>query len=177
MAMAAPSFKPQSLQRATITAGGILWRRAESGRIEVCLSSADGTFGSSFSIPRGAVLEDERVEDAAVRRVYEATGVCGRAPRRLGRLCFSSGEIAYIHLLRAPRTGTPKDSAWVPIASAPRLVETDGEREVLMRIAALFASITRVPESGRYVVSEEVAARRSTSASARKRSRVPASAA
>lgn len=140
MATAVREVQPQSLHTATITSGGILWRRGASGSVEVCLAHSTSTFGDSFAIPRGAVHEDERVADAAVRRVYEQTGLGGRAPRPLGRLSFATGEIAYLHLLRAPRgASTPKNASWVPVASAPRLVETDGEREVLTRIAAIFA--------------------------------------
>ena len=179
MAIAVRAFKPQALQqRATITAGGLLWRRAANGNVEVCLIPSSSGLGGSFAIPRGVVLEDERIADAAVRRVYEATGICGRGARKLGRLAFSTGEISYVHLLRAPRTGTPVNAAWIPIASAPRLVETDGEREVLTRIAVMFASL-EMPQTGRAMsAAEPMAARRSiTSASARKHSRAPASAA
>ena len=162
MAIVVQASRPQALQqRATITAGGLLWRRAGNGNVEVCLIPSARGLGGSFAIPRGVVLEDERIADAAVRRVYEATGICGRGARKLGRLAFSSGEISYVHLLRAPRASTPVNAAWIPVASAPRLVETDGEREVLTRIAAMFASF-ELPL---------------TSTSARKHSRAPASAA
>lgn len=139
MAIAVRTVQPQSLH-STLTAGGVLWRRGVHGSVEICLSHAATGFGNSFAIPRGAIQEDERVADAAVRRIYELTGLCGRAPRKLGRLRFASGEIAYIHLVRAARgAGAPKNASWVPVASAARLVETDGELEILTRIAAIFA--------------------------------------
>ncbi len=150
MAIAVRTVQPQRLHT-TFTAGGILWRRGVHGSVEICLSHAATGFGNSFAIPRGSIQEDERVADAAVRRIYEQTGLRGRAPRKLGRLRFASGEIAYLHLVRAARgAGAPKNASWVPVASASRLVETDGELEILTRVAAIFAETrTDVSEPSR----------------------------
>ena len=88
MTASALDFAPEPLSE--FTSGGLLWRR-NAGGIEVCLARN----GDGYSIPRGPVLEDERVPDAAVRRVHERTGICGEEPLRIGRAEFSTGEIAW----------------------------------------------------------------------------------
>lgn len=130
---------------ATISSGGILWRRTGNG-IEVCLSTADDSFGRHFwTIPRGRVHEDERLEDAAVRQVYDKTGALGRMQKSLERVTLEGGEIGYFFLLRAGkpvRKPSVAASEWVELQTAIRLMRTEGERNTLLRAAELIAERT-----------------------------------
>ena len=57
------------------SAGGVVYRR-EGGRVEVALASRRTRRGGLvWGLPKGAVEEDERPEDAAVREVKEETGL------------------------------------------------------------------------------------------------------
>lgn len=128
---------------AVVSSGGILWRRGANEQIEVCLSSAGDSFGRHFwTIPRGRVHEDERLEDAAVRQVYDKTGALGRMPKSLERVTLDGGEIGYFFLLRAgkpaadERSSSP-ESHWVELTTAIRLVRTEGERSSLLQASRL----------------------------------------
>ena len=127
---------------AVVSSGGILWRRGVSDQIEVCLSSAGDSFGRHFwTIPRGRVHEDERLEDAAVRQVYDKTGALGRMPKSLERVTLGGGEIGYFFLLRAGKSVATErsspESHWVEINTAIRLVRTEGERHSLLQASRL----------------------------------------
>lgn len=113
----------------SITSGGILWRRAASGEIEVCLSRAS----DRWSIPRGPVHEDERLEDAAIRHVQLRSRRAGRTQRRFERVTLTPGEHCFFFLLRGTGTEPLRGSCeWVPLSVAIRTVATEGERRVLL---------------------------------------------
>lgn len=131
--MALPLFSDPIRERIvpSISSGGILWRRRATGQIEVCLARN----GDRWSIPRGAVLEDERLEDAAARHVLQSTSHNGRVQRRFGRVELSPGEFAYFFLLRSREVDPPASGcSWVPLPSALRVVSTEGERVVLLEV-------------------------------------------
>ncbi len=128
-----------------VTCGGILWRQGANERIEVCLSSAGDSFGRHFwTIPRGRVQEDERLEDAAIRQVYDKTGSLGRMPKSLERVTLDGGEIGYFFLLRAGKPvaddRSSPESHWVELTTAIRLVRTEGERNSLVQAAQLISA-------------------------------------
>ena len=123
--------------RVLITSGGALWRR-NGERIELCLVSADA--GQTWTFPRGRVHEDERLEEAAIRGVYDVAGQIGRPQKQIARLATEDGEIAYLYLMRVPpgerlTSGTRESARWAGLADALQLVRTAAERVVVRRVA------------------------------------------
>ncbi len=113
----------------SISSGGVLWRRGAGGEIEVCLARA----GETLAIPRGAVLEDERLQDAAVRHLHSRTGRGGRIQRRFGRVTLGPGEFGYFFLFKSARDSRALGgSEWIPLPAAIQRVATDAERSVLL---------------------------------------------
>lgn len=55
-----------------LAAGGVLWRRKKSGRIEVLLVHRPKY--DDWTLPKGKLDEGESAEEAAVREVEEETG-------------------------------------------------------------------------------------------------------
>lgn len=144
-----PSSTFAPVIRPFFTAGGLLLREGEDG-LEICLARAN----DGWRIPRGRVLEDERVADAAVRRVYEITGVGGSRAQRIRRVVFGDGEIAQLFLIRARRSDPhdPARALWVPLTGAALLLP-ETERHLVSRVARLYRAVRRPARARRERIS------------------------
>jgi len=60
------------LKDAVLAAGGVLWRRKKSGKIEVLLVHRPKY--DDWTLPKGKLDEGETAQEAAVREVEEETG-------------------------------------------------------------------------------------------------------
>ena len=68
------------------SAGGVLWRKAAGGGVELCLISTKG--GTRWQLPKGHSNEGESEAEAAKREVREETGCEGDVEEDLGEIAF-----------------------------------------------------------------------------------------
>jgi 8-oxo-dGTP pyrophosphatase MutT (NUDIX family) len=120
------------------SAGAVLWRSTEDGRIEVCLIRV----GSAWSLPKGNLDAAETPAQAAVREASEETGLPADAleleaelpaseyayrRRDTGRLIFKRVDHFLLRLTRPdaplrPQAEEVDEAAWVPIEEAAQRV-------------------------------------------------------
>ena len=125
-------------------AGGVVWRPAKDGRVEVVLVHRPKY--DDWSFPKGKLNPDEDEASAAVREVEEETGLRCRLARDLGFSTYSDsrgrpktvrywkmtrvdGELAAAHEVDEAR--------WVALDDAAGLLTYERDREVLDRFRSL----------------------------------------
>src|SRR6185369_9397980 len=74
---------PQGKTLFEISAGGVIYRRTQTG-IEVCLIATKG--GTRWQLPKGKRENGETLEETAAREVLEETGLSGRVGERLAKI-------------------------------------------------------------------------------------------
>ncbi|GGL10965.1 NUDIX hydrolase [Mangrovihabitans endophyticus] len=128
-------------------AGGVLWRPASSGGIEVCL--VHRPLRQDWSLPKGKLDEDEHPLAAGVREVLEETGWRGRPEVRLPSVAYDlpdgRGKTVDFWLMRAAADQTPgpadpaevDDVAWLPPAEAALRLSYPTDRAVLEHAVTL----------------------------------------
>jgi len=137
------------------SAGGVVFRRSEGGsdRFEIALASRRTRRGELvWGLPKGAVEEGERPEDAALREVREETGLEAEVRQSIGDISYwfvwegarvkkkvsfflmeaVGGDIArHDHEMEEVR--------WFPMAEAPQAAGYDSEQDVIRRAASILA--------------------------------------
>jgi 8-oxo-dGTP diphosphatase len=124
-------------------AGGVVWRRGESGDPEVALIHRPRY--DDWSLPKGKLDEGEGFEDAALREVEEETGLRCRLGRFLGETTYTDRKdrqklVRYWAMEPGDGEFAPNEEVdelrWVPLADAAPLLSYDFDRELLERVAA-----------------------------------------
>ena len=144
------------------SAGGVLVRRMR-GRwwLAVVRPRRESGAREVWALPKGLIDEGERGPDAALREVYEETGIHGRLHQKLG-------DVRYVYTWEGERVfkvvsfflltpcagrlgelpaGTEHEIAearWVPLVDAPRRLSYGGEREMAERALASLAARSAV---------------------------------
>ena len=77
-------MRPASLMKQT-SAGGVIYRRNESG-LQIVLISVKN--GHAWCLPKGVVDKGETTEETALREVREETGLAGRIIDSLGEINY-----------------------------------------------------------------------------------------
>ena len=77
-------MRPASLIKQT-SAGGVIYRRNESG-LQIVLISVKN--GQAWCLPKGVVDKGETTEETALREVREETGLAGRIIDTLGEINY-----------------------------------------------------------------------------------------
>jgi 8-oxo-dGTP pyrophosphatase MutT (NUDIX family) len=136
--------------RREFSAGGVVVRDGADGP-EVAVIRPRGRRPGHWTLPKGHVDDGERTLEAALREVHEETGLLCEAVRRVDtvRYSFNAGgervfKIVTFWLMRphGGELGAIDDDmrhevaevAWLPLASAPRLLAYAGERQVVRRV-------------------------------------------
>ena len=129
----------------TVSAGGVVWRRADD-RLEVvvCGRRSDGVWG----LPKGTPDADEKLEETALREVREETGLQVRLGERLTPIeyWFTLHGIRYHkrvhHWMMEPVGGDVShhdhefdDVRWVSTAEAYATLTHEGEKRLVAEAA------------------------------------------
>jgi 8-oxo-dGTP pyrophosphatase MutT (NUDIX family) len=129
-----------------VSAGGVVWRKNASGRLEVvvCGRRADRI----WVLPKGTPDDGEAIEQTAMREVREETGLQIRLGAPLGTIeyWFTSRGVRYHkhvhHWLMEPIGGDVSqhdhefdEVRWLPADEALTLLTYDGEKELILRAA------------------------------------------
>ena len=146
--------------RDQVSAGGVVFRRAENGQIEIAIISVGPQ--RRWQLPKGLVDPGEKPDVAAVREAREEAGVESRLKSHIETI-----EYWYAGLERGIRvrfhkhvhfymleyvSGDTRDhdlevneARWVPIEEAAGQLAFEGERRVVERARELLSS--ELPES------------------------------
>jgi 8-oxo-dGTP pyrophosphatase MutT (NUDIX family) len=134
-----------------VSAGGVVWRRARNGTIEVVLCGRHADH--IWVLPKGTPDPDEPIEATALREVQEETGLLVRAGPRLPSInyWFVADGVRYHkhvhHWLMEPVGGDTANHdaefdevAWASLEDARGLLSYANERRVLEEAARLLQS-------------------------------------
>ncbi|HEV7963621.1 MAG TPA: NUDIX hydrolase [Actinoplanes sp.] len=128
-------------------AGGVLWRPATGGGIEICVVHRPRL--RDWSLPKGKLDGDEHPLVGAVREVFEETGVRGHPQLRLPEVSYvmANGvpKTVDFWLMRAddapaaPITDTDEVDglAWLPPAAAAERLSYPDDRRLVEYVAGL----------------------------------------
>ncbi|MCK4778101.1 MAG: NUDIX hydrolase [Actinomycetia bacterium] len=72
-------------QKTAISSGGVIYRYRD-GNAEIILIRHVGT--REWSLPKGTVEKNEKLEDTAIREVREETGLKGKLIRKIGQVDY-----------------------------------------------------------------------------------------
>jgi 8-oxo-dGTP diphosphatase len=129
-------------------AGGVVWRRAESGSdagVEVAVVHRPRY--DDWSLPKGKLAPGEPEVEGAVREVLEETGYHVRVGRPLGETRYEKvvGRLARPKVVRwwamqvtggaFTATREVDDLRWLPLAEAEQMLTRDTDRDLLRRFA------------------------------------------
>jgi 8-oxo-dGTP pyrophosphatase MutT (NUDIX family) len=134
-----------------ISAGGVVYRRADDGGIEVVLASRRTRRGDlAWGLAKGGIEEGESREEAALREVREETGLTAEIEADLGdtKYMYVWADVRIrktVHFFLMRFTGGDVDDRddemeeirWFPLERALKRAAYRGERDVLMRAAEL----------------------------------------
>lgn len=132
--------------RDAVSAGGVVWRRAPSGDVEVvlCGRRADQFWG----LPKGTPDPHETMEMTALREVEEETGLRVKLGPKLCSISYwfmaegTRFHKVVHHWLMEPTGGDVAehdhefdDVVWFTVAEACRLLKYENERRVVRKAA------------------------------------------
>jgi 8-oxo-dGTP diphosphatase len=118
--------------------GGLVWRRADSGDVEVVLVHRPAY--DDWSFPKGKLDAGETEEAAAVREVEEETGLQCRLGPEIGTTEYRDSRnrrktVRYWQMTAVGGALEPAnevdDARWVPLEEVPRVLSYDRDRGLL----------------------------------------------
>ncbi len=145
-----PKPKPKLPTQREVSAGGVVYRRADDA-IEVVLASRRTRRGDlAWGLAKGGIERGESREDAALREVREETGLDATIEADLGdtRYIYVWEDVRIrkrVHFFLMRHTGGDVDDRddemeevrWFPLERALKRAAYRGERDVLARAAEL----------------------------------------
>ena len=139
--------------RSERSAGGVVFRRTESG-IEIALAARRTRRGElAWGLPKGMIEPDEEPEVAALREVREETGLVAEIDEDLGSISYfyQWDEVGVRKTVRfylmhatggdlADHDHEMEEVRWFPMADAPRKATYRSEREVVDRAVEILVN-------------------------------------
>lgn len=135
-----------------VSAGGVVWRRAESGEVEVVLCGRNAD--RLWCLPKGTPDAGETIEQTAEREVREETGLVVERGESLGTIeyWFTASGIRYHkfvhHWLMRPVGGDTADHdhefdevRWVSGEQARRMLKYRDEKRILDEALRMLESV------------------------------------
>ena len=146
--------RPRTPTQREISAGGVVYRRADDGSLEILLASRRTRRGDlAWGLAKGGLEDGESNEDAAIREVREETGIVAQIEGSLGETKYfyvwedvRIRKTVHFFLMRAiggdtdDRDDEMEEIRWFPLERALKRAAYRGEREVLGRAAELLGS-------------------------------------
>jgi 8-oxo-dGTP pyrophosphatase MutT (NUDIX family) len=143
--------QPQLTWTKEVSAGGVVYRRAEDGAIEVVLASRRTRRGDlAWGLAKGGIEDGESREAAAIREVREETGLTAEIEADLGdtKYMYVWEDVRIrktVHFFLMRFTGGDVDDRddemeeirWFPMERALKRAAYRGERDMLKRAAEL----------------------------------------
>lgn len=134
-----------------VSAGGVVWRRAAAGDVEVILCHRED--GAVWCLPKGTPEAGESMQETALREVAEETGLRVEPGEQLPTIEYwftRDGTRFHKHVhfwLMRPTGGDVAEHdhefdrvEWVPVTEAMDRLTYDGERAVVARSAERLAA-------------------------------------
>ena len=124
--------------RAVRAAGGVVWRRGPDGRLEVAIIHRP--VQDDWTLPKGKLNGGEAPEQAALREVFEETGLRSEIQRPAGCTAYVNGrgrDKIVCYWLMQPVEGQFEPSAevdelrWLPVEEAMRALSYPVDRALL----------------------------------------------
>jgi 8-oxo-dGTP diphosphatase len=121
-------------------AGGVVWRRSD-GSIEIALVHRPKY--DDWSLPKGKLDPGESFEDAALREVWEETGMRCELGRELGETHYEDNKgrpkvVRYWAMGGCEGEFEPNDEVdelrWVSLAEAREMLSYDFDRDLVGRV-------------------------------------------
>lgn len=135
-----------------VSAGGVVWRRTESGEVEVVLCGRNSD--RLWCLPKGTPDAGETIEQTAEREVREETGLVVQRGESLGTIeyWFTASGIRYHkfvhHWLMQPVGGDTADHdhefdevRWVSGEQARRMLKYRDEKRILDEALRMLESV------------------------------------
>lgn len=140
-------------RRADHSAGGVIYRIAEEGAVEVALIATRG--GTRWQLPKGTCEPGETIEQTALREVQEECGLAGKCEAHLGAIEYwywdthqrTTPELVQKRVdfyLMCAVGGELSDASievdsvnWFPLAQAGTVLSYVSERQMLDKAASL----------------------------------------
>ncbi len=125
-------------------AGGVVTRVGLAGRVEVAVVYREAR--GDWTFPKGKLDEGETFEDAAVREVYEETGLRCRITRFAGTTNYTHRKgrpkiVAYYLMEVADGEFAPNDEVdelvWVALSEVHERLTWDRDRELVEVVTAI----------------------------------------
>ncbi len=143
--------KPAIPTTREVSAGGVVYRRAEDGSIEVVLASRRTRRGQlAWGLAKGGIEEGESREQAAIREVREETGLTAVIEEDLGdtKYIYVWDDVRIrktVHFFLMRHTGGDvedrddemEEIRWFPLERAIKRAAYRGERDMLLKASEL----------------------------------------